>query len=334
MRVLVFGAGGYLGRHAVTALRARSGTSVTTAARGSAGAVDRSAPDLRIDLSTAPVAELAELIGGAAPDAVVNCAGAVFGPPAELAAINDRGAAVLCRAIEIAAPKSRLVHLGSAGEYGATEAGFSLTEDCEPKPPGPYGSTKLAGTTHVVAADLDAVVLRVFNPIGPGAPASSLPGRLAGELRRATAAGAEPTDVRVGDLSAYRDFIDARCVADAIVAAATRPGPLPRILNIGSGTALRTRDLADTLRALAAREGFTGHIREDGQGSERSGALSWQQSDPGLARRTLDWHATRTPLRSLTDLWNSTVLSGGSSVGGLVGSGSSGSGSSGSAGRS
>ena len=67
-----------------------------------------------------------------------------------------------------------------------------------------------------------AVVLRVFNPVGPGAPEESLPGRVAAELRRALASGAE---VRLGSLDAVRDFVDARDVADAVIAAAAGPAP-------------------------------------------------------------------------------------------------------------
>ena len=93
---------------------------------------------------------------------------------------------------------------------------------------------------------LDAVVLRVFNPVGPGSPAASLPGRLADELRRALPDGT----VRVGDLSAYRDFVDVRDVAQAVGLAVTAPGPLPPVLNIGSGTATPVRELAEGLAAV------------------------------------------------------------------------------------
>ncbi|MDG4866385.1 NAD-dependent epimerase/dehydratase family protein, partial [Streptomyces sp. T-3] len=109
--------------------------------------------------------------------------------------------AALCEALREAAPTARLVHLGSAAEYGPTRPHTPVTEETATRPQGPYGATKLAGTTAVTTSGLDAVVLRVFNPVGPGAPASSLPGRLAAELLRAGPAG----EVRVGDLSAYRD---------------------------------------------------------------------------------------------------------------------------------
>ena len=55
------------------------------------------------------------------------------------------------------------------------------------RPGGPYGVSKLAATELVLGSGLDAVVLRVFSPAGPGTPAGSPLGRLAEAMRRAIA---------------------------------------------------------------------------------------------------------------------------------------------------
>ncbi|MFJ9346785.1 NAD-dependent epimerase/dehydratase family protein [Streptomyces sp. NPDC101237] len=290
MRVLVLGSSGFLGRHITEHLRALSGVRVLRAGRSPAA-------DLRVDLATATVAELAADLRALAPDAVVNCAGAVAGGPLLLAETNARGPAVLCEALTSAGLPVRLVHLGSAGEYGTT-AGQSLGEDSATCPQGAYGATKLAGSLTVAEAALDAVVLRVFNPLGPGSPGASLPGRLADELLRT---GPEGT-VRVGDLSAYRDFVDARDVARAAVLATTAPGPLPRILNIAGGSATQVRKVAEGLSRVS---GFRGRIDENGAGSERSSAVSWQQADITAAATALGWHPERPLATSLADLWAS-----------------------------
>src|SRR5206468_1837433 len=81
-------------------------------------------------------------------------------------------------------------------------------------------ATKLAGTCLVRtarAAGLDAVVLRVFNAVGAGMPANTLPGRVAAQLRTALRGGGE---VRLGSLDTVRDFVDIRDIADAALAAA------------------------------------------------------------------------------------------------------------------
>ncbi|AXI77982.1 NAD-dependent epimerase/dehydratase family protein [Peterkaempfera bronchialis] len=290
MRILLLGATGYLGAHTARRLRALPGAQLVTGGRA-AGA------GLRIDLATADPADLGAALRRLRPDTVVNCAGAVGGGAVRLTGLNARGPAVLCAALREAAPHARLVHLGSAAEYGACPRGTSLDESAAVRPVGLYGATKLAGTLAVADSPLDAVVLRVFNPVGPGAPADSLPGRLVDELRRVGSHGV----VRVGDLSAHRDFVDVRDIARAVALAAVHPTALPRVLNIAGGAARPVREVATGLAAVA---GFRGRIDEGGAGSERSAAVSWQQADIGAAARALGWRPGIPLADSLADLWS------------------------------
>ncbi|MBD0709638.1 MULTISPECIES: NAD-dependent epimerase/dehydratase family protein [unclassified Streptomyces] len=330
MRILVLGAGGYLGGHVVRRLRARPGTRVLVGGRSPAA-------DVTADLSAVRPSELARALAAVAPDAVVNCAGATGGDAVHLAEVNARGPAVLCAALREAAPDARLVHLGSAAEYGPGTPGLTVPETAPCAPAGPYGATKLAGTVAVTASGLDAVVLRVGNPVGAGAPPEGLPGRVAGLLagllaepvprtgpgpgmgmvsvgglvtvpgpRTGTGSGTATrppgpdAELRLGDLSAYRDFVDARDVARAVELAATTPGPLPPVLNIGGGQARPVRELVE---ALADTAGFRGRIVETGDGSARSAQVSWQCSDITEAHRALGWRPVHSLGSSLAELW-------------------------------
>jgi NDP-hexose 4-ketoreductase len=294
---MIIGASGYLGRHIRDAARA-AGLEVTTAGRSPL-------PDSRVhclvDLATDSPAGLAATLAEQAPDVVVNCAGATGGDVAALAAANVTGTATLVSALRRTGRSIRLVHLGSAAEYGPSEPGTSVAESDPARPAGAYGATKLAATRLVELGrltGLDAVVLRVFNPVGPGAPDTILPGRLVGELRRAAAEG---SDVRLGPLDAVRDFVDARDVADAAVAAAVAPVLPAAVINVGSGTGVPVRTL---VRELVAISGYDGSVTEraaaDGAGA---GGTSWQQADIGRARRDLDWQPRRELAAALADLW-------------------------------
>ncbi|MFG2721776.1 NAD-dependent epimerase/dehydratase family protein [Streptomyces sp. NPDC048416] len=289
MRILVLGHSGYLGGHVARELRALPGVQFIGGGRGPSA-------DLAVDLATITPGPLAERLFSFAPDAVINCAGAVGPQPVALAELNARAPAVLCAALREAAPTARLVHFGSAAEYGPTGIGERVTEQSAARPTTLYGATKLAGTVAVTSCGLDAVVLRITNPVGPGAPAAGLPGRLARQLRDL----GPRSSVRLGDLSAHRDFVDARDVAHAAVLAATGGTPLPPVLNISHGQAVPVREL---VRELAHAAGFRGRIEEDAAGSVRSSDVPWQCSDPGAARTALGWSARRSLADSVAALW-------------------------------
>ncbi|GBP99405.1 NarL family transcriptional regulator [Streptomyces spongiicola] len=293
MRILVLGHTGYLGRHVAAQLGALQGVRLFGGGRSPDA-------DLHVDLATADAGRLAENLSDLSPDAVVNCAGSLGADPVTDAEVNARGPAVLCAALLRAAPTARLVHLGSAAEYGSCEPGVPVAEDAPTRPAASYGATKLAGTVAVASSGLDAVVLRVGNPVGPGAAPKSLPGGTALRLRRA--GRDRDAVVRFGDLSAHRDFVDVRDLARA-VAAATTAGPLPRILNIGGGRAVPIREL---VRGLVAVAGFRGRIEEAGAGSSRSAGVAWQCSDISAARNALGWEPRFTLADSLAALWAST----------------------------
>ena len=322
-RVVVLGASGFLGRHVRERART-AGLDVVTAGRSP---LPDSPAHCLVDLAGQDPARLAGALAMLAPDVVVNCAGATFGPTEMLAAVNVTGTYDLVRAMLMADRPARLVHVGSAAEYGPGEPGTAVAESAPARPASPYGATKLAGT-HLVelgrAAGLDAVVLRVFNPVGPGAPGGILPGRVVTEFRRALTAGSE---VQLGPLDAVRDFVDARDVADAVLAAALAPGVADgpagadvrgvaggrggaalapgvadgaAVINVGSGQGQPARAL---VRELAAISGYDGPVHEGSDGSPRSAAPSWQQADIGLAWRVLGWRPRRDLATSLADLW-------------------------------
>ena len=164
--------------------------------------------------------------------------------------------------------------------------------------------TRLASTQLVRLAvsgeRLDAVVLRVFNPIGPGVPPENLLGRAAARMRAALRNGEDT--VVLGPLGAYRDFVDVRDVATAVTAAALADQVKEPVLNVGSGRAVRCREAVGLLAEIA---GFTGRVVETNPPSGRSGSVDWSAADLSLIERSLGWTPSYDLRTSVEASWHS-----------------------------
>jgi NDP-hexose 4-ketoreductase len=293
MRVLLLGAGGFLGRHVAERLLADPAVQLTALGR-------QDEADVRFDLAHGSPGALARFLDAVHPGVVVNCAGATRGGARELTRHNTVAVATVCEALRRSVCGARLVHLGCAAEYGTSPNASSTGEDAVPRPGGPYGVSKLAATELVLGSDLDAIVLRVFSPVGPGTPTLSPLGRLAETMRRAMQNG--DLDLKLGGLGVHRDFVDVRDVARAVHAASLSAAQ--GVVNIGTGRAVR---LKDVVAALARAAGYAGALHEiDEPGTVPpypDGCGLWQQADVRTARDRLGWRPRIALDESLADIW-------------------------------
>ena len=298
--VLVLGASGFLGRHIAQAFAQGGIFELAISHRGRPGNVNGSVPHLELDLATASVAELVTILHRIRPAIVVNCAGIISGQASDLVEVNVGAVGNLVEAIIRSGTGIRLIHIGSAAEYGPAESGTVVGESSPRCPVSLYGATKLAASNIVLQAvdsgKLDAAVLRIFNPVGPGAPASSRCGRVAAEIRRALAVG---DDVHLGKLAGYRDFVDVRDAAHAAVRASTSRSI--GVLNIARGEAIPLRQMVAYLLDAA---GYRGAVHEDAARPERSAGTGWQQADISRAVQELGWTWRLHPAQSACDFWN------------------------------
>lgn len=289
--MLVAGSSGFVGRHVVQALKKRLPDAAVYGIGRSGtreNSLDAFLPvevrpenlwEIRRYLSSGPAGRI---------DAVVNCLGVLTNDPESAARDNVRTTEALIEAASGVAPGVALVHFGSAAEYAPLYPPQKTGETTPNHPTSAYGESKLAATRLVLEAGRESrirgTVLRLSNPVGPGMPPTTLPGKVLEFLASTT------EDVLdLGDLSSYRDFVDVRDAANAaVLALLSLPATGEDVFNIGSGVARRARDLVRGLLEASARPGET--FRESSQGSARSGAVDWQEMDVSRAREALGWN--------------------------------------------
>ncbi|MDG4765789.1 NAD(P)-dependent oxidoreductase [Solwaraspora sp. WMMD406] len=290
-RVLLLGGRGFLGRH----IRAELAPHM----------IVRSPTRQECDLVETELPALADLVDRERPDVVVAAAGRIVGSGYDFTQAHAVATAKLIEAMASAAPGARLIRIGSAAEYGAVPHGVAVGEGYPGVPVSEYGVSHLAATRLAelagAAGRLDTMVLRVFNPVGAGMSAGNVLCRVAALIRAAVDDGAD--DIAVGLHDTYRDFVDVRDVAAAVLAATRcQPGP-QRVFNVGSGRAVATRDV---VRSLADVAGFTGGIRDGSftPDASRSASVPWMCADIERGNRVLGWAPAYDLRTSLTALWH------------------------------
>jgi NDP-hexose 4-ketoreductase len=300
-RYLVLGASGFLGSQVHQAIGGSRGLPELVA-------VSRHPPRTRMpadgswvlmDLVGASVRDLVALLERNKPDVVINCAGRTSGTSEEMWAVNTAMVDKLIKALSVIDPVP-LVQFGSAAEYGCQPEGVAIKETALTRPVSDYGRTKLEATElvtqSVARGAIRGTVLRVFNPVGPRAPVTTLAGRAVAELCEAFRE--RRSFILLGPLWAYRDYVAASDVAIAALLAIPSIDAHP-VLNVGRGAAMSSRSMVELLADAA---GFDGDVLEAPGGFE---PVPWQEADVSLLRAYLGWTPNTPIAQAVADLWNS-----------------------------
>jgi NDP-hexose 4-ketoreductase len=249
MRVLITGAGGFIGGALARRFAGRADVDLTALGRAELDLGDRGAIAARLARSR--------------PEVVIHAAGRTPGRPGALFADNALATANLAEAIGTAAPEAGLIVLGSAAQYGISEDQVPWRESDPCAPFEPYGLSKHAAETSALAAarrlGFRATALRLFNVITPEPRGEQV---FAAFLRRAAgaaAAGPPPWRVRMGPLTALRDFVD---IEDALTATerVIARGAWGEVINVCCGEGRTARAL---LGAVSAQTGGAVLVEED-----------------------------------------------------------------------
>lgn len=296
-RILITGGCGFVGREVVARAVDRFDVHVLDNLRSGAHRLARMPLD-RFTLHAADIRDaqaVERVMAAARPDVVLHLAAIHFIPeceayPDRAVSTNVLGSVTLLSA----APKGcRFINLSSAAVYAPVSTPLDEATTAL-QPMDVYGWTKLQTEQYAEyfgrAKGFEAWSVRLFNVVGPGETNPHLVPEVAAQLR----GGA--TQVRLGNLTPRRDFIDVGDAAEGLIRLATAtPGALSAecaVVNLGTG---RAHSVEEVLRCLAEIQGTATQIVSD-PARVRAVDRPVLQASTVRLQRALGW-VPATPLR-------------------------------------
>ncbi len=224
MRVLVTGAGGFVGGHLVKALIDIGHQVFAGGIQNNCYRFDKKVDVLKFDITD--YQNLIDIISKIRPDGIIHLAAQSmvqrsWEDPAYTIHVNTIGTINLIKAVKETVVDSKIINIGSSEEYGLTgKFGQALDEQSPCLPQNPYASSKfVAGQLALQLAKKDKLRLihvRPFNHFGPGQQVGFVISDFASQIARIEK-GLYPAKIYVGDLSAQRDFSDVRDIVNAYI---------------------------------------------------------------------------------------------------------------------
>ncbi|MCY3867350.1 MAG: GDP-mannose 4,6-dehydratase [Chloroflexi bacterium] len=259
MRVLITGAGGFVGRHLSAHLgRVQAKARLIGTTFFPSETVHQAVNEhRRIDLKG--YEQVRDLLEDCRPDAIFHLAAQAFVPrsfedPWETLENNIRAQLNIIRASLELDIQPRILIVSSAEIYGAVAPDqLPLDEDAAIRPTNPYSVSKVAqdmlALQYYLSHDLPIMRARPFNHIGPGQNERFVAPAFAKQIA-AIEEDAGDAVIYVGNLEAKRDFTDVRDIVRAyhMIVEKGKPG---EAYNIASGLAHSIRHLLDTLLQLS-----------------------------------------------------------------------------------
>lgn len=171
--------------------------------------------------------------------------------------VNVKGSLNVLDAVRKLDYKPRVLLIGSGEEYGhVRENEVPVREDNVLRPGNIYAATKacqnMIGAIYAQAYGMDVMMVRAFNHVGP----NQSPIFVVADFCKQTAeieAGLKEPVIKVGNLSARRDFSDVRDVVRAYVEL-METGKAGETYNVGSGNAVEIRKILDMILCRSKKE--------------------------------------------------------------------------------
>ena len=195
---------------------------------------------------------------------------------------------LLDAALSLDKQRCRILIPGSAAEYGYVRAdGEAVSETCPLQPVSVYGVTKVFQTSlaqfYARVNGLHVVVARTFNLIGRRISTRLLVGRMYDQILAVQRGDA--LEIRLGDISGARDYIDIRDAIRAYVTILER-GNSGEVYNVGSGKLTSIRYI---LRLFLSQFGMDADVVRTQPGRYRPSDVSTSFCADTKKLRDLGW---------------------------------------------
>ena len=260
MKALIIGGGGFVGRYLAEHLLQDCGweTIVTKLPKETVEVEGCEAYNLDILDKDAVEA----LLVRHKPDAILHLAAQSsvaysWKNPQLTADINIHGCLNVLDAVrDIPDYSPKILLIGSGEEYGILPANTSLVSETTPvHPANPYAITKMAqnlfGALYAKAYEMHVMMVRAFNHVGPRQLPQFVVSDFCKQVAEIMAGKREPV-MRVGNLTAARDFTDVRDVVRAY-SLLIEHGKSGEVYNVGSGRAIVIQEILDRIIAHSGK---------------------------------------------------------------------------------
>ena len=252
-RVLIFGAGGFVGSYLCKEFL-NNGYKVSGTDKGEGSALPSEVDFYKTDLMQAD--EVKKLIGQIQPDIIVNLAaissvGASWNMPQTTMAINVIGALNIMEAARKSEQKPRILFVGSSEEYVISEN--PLDENTQLNANNPYGISKVTqeqlAKLYREQYGLKIYCVRPFNHTGIGQRDTFVLPSFCKQVAEIDKSGKDGK-IQVGNLKVKRDFSHVKDVVRAY-RMIVESDNCNQIYNVGSGNAYSLEDMITYIIGLS-----------------------------------------------------------------------------------
>ena len=252
-RVLIFGAGGFVGSYLCKEFL-NNGYKVSGTDKGEGSALPSEVDFYKTDLMQAD--EVKKLIGQIQPDIIVNLAaissvGASWNMPQTTMAINVIGALNIMDAARKSEQKPRILFVGSSEEYVISEN--PLDENTQLNANNPYGISKVTqeqlAKLYREQYGLKIYCVRPFNHTGIGQRDTFVLPSFCKQVAEIDKSGKDGK-IQVGNLKVKRDFSHVKDVVRAY-RMIVESDNCNQIYNVGSGNAYSLEDMLTYIIGLS-----------------------------------------------------------------------------------